>query len=189
MITFLASRRLHRLDGVAGVDRPLERVGRDHLGDFRHLRHVEQRRDARQDVLAGRGRRRDDGVIGRRQRHDQVGQGLGQAMGEGVARGRQHLFHAREFRRGLRRLHHPRRRPGYAPARPERPRRSAPWRSTSLSLPSWTSARRRVSHQSTPASSLSLPTSSATEPTLTPALRLGGSVVFSTFRRGVTSTP
>ena len=78
--------RLHRLHGVAGVDRALERVGRNHLGDFRHLRHVQQRRDARQNVLAGRGRRSDDGVIGRRQSHDQVGERLGEAMGEGFAR-------------------------------------------------------------------------------------------------------
>ena len=44
-------------------------------------------------------------------------------------------------------------------------------------------------HQSTPASSLSLPTSSATEPTLTPDLRPGGSVVFTTSSRGLMSTP
>ena len=44
-------------------------------------------------------------------------------------------------------------------------------------------------HQSTPASFLSLPTSSATDPTFAPALRLAGSVVFSTVNRGATSTP
>src|SRR5579885_939236 len=44
-------------------------------------------------------------------------------------------------------------------------------------------------HESTPASSLSLPTSSATEPTLTPDLRPGGSLVFTTCKRGLTSTP
>ena len=43
--------------------------------------------------------------------------------------------------------------------------------------------------QITPASSLSLATSSATVLTLTPALRPLGSVVFSTLRRGATSTP
>ena len=44
-------------------------------------------------------------------------------------------------------------------------------------------------HHSTPASSLSLPTNSATEPTLAPDLRPGGSVVLSTCSRGVMSTP
>ena len=47
--------RLHRLDGVAGIDRPLEGVGRHHLDDVGDLHHVEQRRDARQHVLAGGG--------------------------------------------------------------------------------------------------------------------------------------
>ena len=94
--------RLHRLHGVAGVDRTLERVGRNDFGDFRHLRHVEQGGDARQHVLAGRGRRRDDGVVGRRQRHDQVGERFGDAMGKRVIGGRQHLFDAGEFRCGLR---------------------------------------------------------------------------------------
>ena len=52
--------RLHRGERVAGVDRPHEGVGaldRDDVGD---LLHVEQRRDARHDVLAVRGRRRED---------------------------------------------------------------------------------------------------------------------------------
>ena len=40
-------------------------------------------------------------------------------------------------------------------------------------------------HYSTPASALSFCTSSATLPTLTPALRLAGSEIFSTLRRGV----
>ncbi len=44
-------------------------------------------------------------------------------------------------------------------------------------------------HQITPASSLSLAISSATDPTLTPALRPVGSTVFITVRRGATSTP
>ena len=44
-------------------------------------------------------------------------------------------------------------------------------------------------HQITPASSLSFAISSATEPTLTPALRPTGSTVLTTVRRGATSTP
>ena len=55
--------RLHRLDRVAGIDRPLEGVGRDHLGDVGNLHDVEQGGDARQHILAGRGRGADDGVV------------------------------------------------------------------------------------------------------------------------------
>ena len=50
---------LHGLDGVAGVDRPLEGVGRHHLDDVGDLHHVEQGGDARHEVLA-RGRRGGD---------------------------------------------------------------------------------------------------------------------------------
>src|SRR5262249_57382150 len=42
---------------------------------------------------------------------------------------------------------------------------------------------------STPASFLSLATSSATDPTLTPDLRVGGSLVLTISSRGFTSTP
>ena len=49
--------------------------------------------------------------------------------------------------------------------------------------------KKRRHGQITPASSCSLATSSATVLTFTPALRPLGSAVFSTFRRGVTSTP
>src|SRR6516225_4753568 len=45
------------------------------------------------------------------------------------------------------------------------------------------------SHQITRASVLSLSTNSATEPTLCPPCRFGGSSTLSTTRRGVTSTP
>ena len=58
--------RLHRLDRVAGIDRPLEGVGRDDLDDLGDLHHVEQGRDARHDVLAGGGGRRDDACRSRR---------------------------------------------------------------------------------------------------------------------------
>ena len=44
-------------------------------------------------------------------------------------------------------------------------------------------------HQITPTSFLSLETSSATEATFAPPVRAGGSVVFSTVRRGAGSTP
>ena len=50
-------------------------------------------------------------------------------------------------------------------------------------------AQKKNSHQITPASSFSFAISSSTEPTLTPALRVAGSTVFTTLRRGLTSTP
>ena len=46
---FLARRRLHGLDGVAGIDRALEGVGADDFQDFGNLRHVQLGGDARQD--------------------------------------------------------------------------------------------------------------------------------------------
>src|SRR5690606_32397831 len=49
--------------------------------------------------------------------------------------------------------------------------------------------KKKCRHQRPPASFLSFSTSSATLPTLTPALRVGGSEVFRTLRRGVMSTP
>ncbi len=62
---------LNRLDRVAGIDRALERVGRNDLDDFRDLCNVEKRCDARQDVLARGGGCGDDGVIGAGERHDE----------------------------------------------------------------------------------------------------------------------
>jgi hypothetical protein len=88
--------RLHHLDGVAGVDRPLEGVGRNHLGDLGDLHHVEQRGDPRQHVLRhGRGGG-DDGVVGGRQRHDQRGHRLGHLVGERGVVGGEHLGDARQ---------------------------------------------------------------------------------------------
>ena len=49
--------------------------------------------------------------------------------------------------------------------------------------------KKKCRHQRTPASFLSLSTSSATLPTLTPAFRVGGSDVFKTLSRGLMSTP
>ena len=89
--------RLHGLDRVAGIDRPLERVGRHHLDDVGDLHHVEQRRDARHDVLAGRGRGRDDRVVGPGERDDQRRQRLGQRVLVGRRLGEQHLVDAVEL--------------------------------------------------------------------------------------------
>jgi hypothetical protein len=56
---------LHGGDGVAGVDRALEGVGADHLGDVADLGHVELGGHARGHVLAaGGGREQDVAVVG-----------------------------------------------------------------------------------------------------------------------------
>ncbi len=70
--------RAHGLHRVAGIDQPLEGIGRDHLDDVGDLHDVEQGRDARHDVLARGGRRRDDGIVSSRQRADERRHRLGQ---------------------------------------------------------------------------------------------------------------
>jgi hypothetical protein len=55
---------LHGGNGVAGVDRALEGVGADHLGDVGELAHVQLGGHARCHVLAaGRGREQDVAVV------------------------------------------------------------------------------------------------------------------------------
>ena len=90
--------RLHGLDRVAGIDRPLERVGRHHLGDVGDLHHVEQSRDARHDVLRRRGRRRNDRIVGAGKRDDQRRERLGERMLVSGRIGKQHLGDALELR-------------------------------------------------------------------------------------------
>ena len=87
MITRFAIAGLHRLDGVAGIDRPLEGVGRHDRGDVGDLHHVEERGDARHDVLAGGGRRRDQRVVAVGERDDQRRQRFGEMVGEAVGIG------------------------------------------------------------------------------------------------------
>ena len=60
---------------------------------------------------------------------------------------------------------------------------------TSFDKPVDNIGKKKNGHQITPASSFSFWISSATEPTFTPALRPAGSTVFTTERRGETSTP
>ena len=109
-------------------------------------------------------------------------------MAQGVVRDGQHFFHARQLGGGLR---------GFVPgAGDENMDRRAESGGGGQSLGGGVVevavvdfGEKKSRHQSTPASFLSLPTRSATDPTFTPALRLEGSVVFSTFSRGATSTP
>ena len=171
--------RLHRLDRVAGIDRPLERLGRDDLGDVGNLHHVEQRRHARQHVLR----------IGARGGHESP---HSRPPGRRAARRAVRRGHARRARRRRRELS--RRRRAWR-RRPRRPPRCCPATSTSTGAPScsaavsaravmspkWpfaTSAKKKRRHvRSLPASSRSLATSSATRLDLDARLaaaRLGG---------------
>ena len=94
----LAGARLHGLDGVAGIDRPLECVGADHLQDFGNLRHVQLCGHARQIVFSvGRGRRQN-GVIVAGKRQDQRLHRLGEHFGVERIVGDQHFLHAGDFR-------------------------------------------------------------------------------------------
>ncbi len=90
---------LHRLDGVAGIDRTFESIRADDLDDFRDLGHIEKGCDARGDILGRSGRRCDDDVIGRAQRDDQRRQRLGERVGIGCVVGKQYLGNAGQFRR------------------------------------------------------------------------------------------
>ena len=96
--------RIDALDGgehVAGVNGPHECVGRDHGDDFGNLRHVEQGRGTRQDVLAeGGGRRQHGGVILGEFNH-QGGERFGQRLGIARIVGQQHLGDAGDLGAGL----------------------------------------------------------------------------------------
>ena len=97
----LGVRRFHRLDRVAGIDRPLEGVGRHHLDDVGDLHDVEQRGDARHHVLAVGGGGRDDRVVGAGERNDERGQRLRQHVLVRRAVGEQHLVDAVELGGGI----------------------------------------------------------------------------------------
>ena len=185
--------RLHRLDRVAGIDRPLERVGRDHLDDLGDLRDVEQRGDARHDVLAGRGRGRDDRVVAGRERDDQARRAArrgarrvrrasasstlatpvelrgGLGGGARALAGDQDMDVAADLERGRQRLG------GLVGER--RVVVFGDEKNGHVSVPSGLRARRLRSSACRPVRRPIL--------TLTPALRPPGSSVFSTFRRGV----
>ncbi|KAF1854083.1 hypothetical protein Lal_00005300 [Lupinus albus] len=94
--------RLHGGDGVAGIDRPLEAVGRNHGGDLGNHRDIQQGRDARSQVLAGRSGGREDVAIAGSERHQQGCDRLGQSVLVGGIVGEQHLGDAGQLRGLLR---------------------------------------------------------------------------------------
>ena len=116
--------RLNGLDRVAGVDRPLEGVGGDHLGDIGDLHHVEQGGGAGHGVLRRRRRGRDDRIVIRGQRDEQSGQRLGHRVAVDVGVGGQHLLDALRGRPpAWRPPRRPRRRRARGRGRPSRSRR------------------------------------------------------------------
>ena len=185
----LAVLRAHGLDRIAGVDRPLERVGRDNLGHFRNLHHVEESGDPRHDIFSRRGRRRHDGLVGRRQSDDQRGDRLRQHMRVRFGVGDEHLGDAVELRRGF--GHCFAIMPGDQDVHLGAKRLGGGQRLVGRVLERRivVLGEKKCRHQIAPASFLSLSTSSATDFTLTPALRTGGSAVLTTSSRGAMSTP
>ena len=182
--------RFDGLDRVAGIDRPLEGLRAEDLGDVGNLHHVEQRRRPRRDVLGACRRGRDDRVVAGGERNDQRRQRLGEAVGVERIVGCAHFRHALELSGGgggradvLTGDKHVDRTSEF-----ERGGERARCRVVQLSACDFRQKKGRH-RQITPASSWSLATSSATDLTFTPALRPEGSAVFSTLRRGDTSTP
>src|SRR6185312_6507328 len=87
-------RRFHRLDRVAGIDRPLEGVRRDNFGDVGNLHDIEQGGNTRHHILAGGCRRRNDRVVTAGERDDQRGERLRELVLIGRGVGDQNFFHA-----------------------------------------------------------------------------------------------
>ncbi len=180
---------LHGGDGVAGVDRPLEGVGTDDPDDFRDLLDVEQRGDPRQDVLAVAGGRGQHVAVGAAQLGQQRREVLRQLVGVGRGVGDQHLAHPGDLGRGG----------GHratALAGDQQVDVAADLAGGREGVEGGRGQRGIVvlgeyqdSHQITFASFFSLSTSSATDPTLMPALRAAGASTLSTFTVEAVDTP
>ncbi|MNV31888.1 hypothetical protein D3C71_1232100 [compost metagenome] len=92
---------LHGGDGVAGVDRALERIRTVDLGDVADLSHVELGGHARSDVLAVGGRGEQDVAVVAGDRQHLRCDVLGEVLGQRCAVGSDHLGHAGDLRGGL----------------------------------------------------------------------------------------
>ena len=95
------SRGLHGSDGVTGVDRTLEGVGADHFDDLGDLVDVQQRGDARQEVLAVGGSRGQHVAVVLAQLGDQRRDVFRQLVGVGGVVGDQHLGDALDLGGGF----------------------------------------------------------------------------------------
>src|SRR3984885_6353078 len=185
----LGVERAHGLNGIAGIDRTLEGIGRHDLADLGNLHDVEQRRDPRHDVLSVRGRRREDRLVGLGERHDEGRRRLGKHVLVGGRVSEQYFLDTVELGCGI----------------GGRLAIVAGDQHVDVGADLFGGGQRFVGgvlerfvvvfgekknrHQIAPASFFSLSMSSATVLTLTPALRPGGSDVLTISRCGLVSTP
>src|SRR5208337_86200 len=141
-------------------------------------------------VLGVGGRGRDDRVVAAGERDDQRRERLGEAMRvNGIVRDA-HLRDAGKLSRRRGGGAHVFARDEDVDGAPELERGGERARRHVAQSPARDFRQKKGRHrQITPASSCSLATSSATDLTLTPALRPPGSAVFKTLSRGATSTP
>ncbi len=181
---------LHRLERVAGIDRPHEGIGRDDRADVRNLHHVEEGRDPRHQILARGRRRRQEMRIFRGELDQQRRHILGEPVIIGRVVGEQHLSDPGDLRRRLghgtaiRAGHqHIDLRAGDLLGGGDRVQ------GRGLQHPIVVFGDDKSRHQITRASVLSMFTSSSTEPTLRPPWRFAGSSTLRTTRCGVTSMP
>ena len=155
--------------------------------DVADLHHVEQRRDPRRDVLAEGRRRGDERVIARHQLDGDRRDIFGEVMVEVRRIGGEHLAYAGDFRGRVGD-------PADFAARDQRVdfaelgRRRDRGERRVLDRAAVMLDQNQDAHCTTP-KAFSLPTSSSTEPTLSPACRLAGSATFSTSSRRPMSTP
>ncbi len=182
--------RLHRGDGVAGVDRTRERVlalDREDVGD---LHHVEQGRDARRDIFAGRRGRREEGVVAVHQlggdRRDRLRQAGARAPGSSAT---WTLATPAIFAAASRDAHR-----HCCPATSACTSPSLEAAVTVASVASLIGAavmfdQDQNAHFATPKRLELCRPARRREPTLIPACRLAGSATFSVSSRGATSTP
>ncbi len=189
---------MHSRDRIAGVDRPLEGIAIDHPGRIAHLRHVEPGGNARRGILTVRRRGEQDMPVVRGHRQHLRGDVFAELLGQLRRIGQQHLRDARNpgCRVGgtasvvandqdmhLTAAHFGQFNRGGNGAQ----RRAL--EGAMIMLGYHKNVCECAHGQITFASLLSFATSAATSGTITPALRLGGSVIFKVFSRGATSTP
>ena len=163
----------------------------DHdLDDIGNLRDIEQRGDARCDILARRVGREQDMAVSARKADDQGGYAFGQLVRVGGAVSSDHLGNTRDLCgfdgsagatafSGNQHMHVAGNSGGGGDG----------VQNDGNDCRIIVIGDDQDCHQMTPASFLSLSTSSATDSTFTPPSRFAGSVTLSVVRRGATSTP
>ena len=183
--------RLHGRERVAGVDRAHEGVGRLDRDDLGDLRHVEECRHARHEVLADGGGARPPRASSPWRAASPARRGSRAARPRSAAASATRTLATPASLRGLARGG------GASLPRDEHVHVAAHLRGggdgvggAGLQLRVVVLGNDEGGHLRSPSLRiLSFATSSATSFTMTPPLRLGGSTTFRVFRRGATSTP